>query len=220
MRNRKFLGLVTLFLVSSVTVCAQDGANKMRPDSKAVPTTKGNSGSGSSTDLPSPRPATDNPDYIIGPDDELNVSIWREPDISRSVPVRPDGKISLPLVNDVQAVGLTPMQLGAEITTRLKKFIADPQVTIIVTRINSQRIFILGEVPRAGAYPMLPKMTILEALSSAGGVTAFAKQSKIHVLRIEDGKQVSLPFNYKEVLHGQHPEQNIELKPGDTIVVP
>jgi polysaccharide export outer membrane protein len=218
MRNRGILGLVTatMFFVSGAH--AQDGTSKATTDTKPA-SSKDNNG-GTPSDVPAPRPATDNPNYLIGPDDELNVSIWREPDISRSVPVRPDGKISLPLVNDVQAVGLTPMQLGAEITTRLKKFIADPQVTIIVTRINSQRIFILGEVPRAGAYPMLPNMTVLEALSLAGGVTAFAKQSKIHILRMEDGKQLNLPFNYKEALHGQHSEQNIILKPGDTIVVP
>jgi polysaccharide export outer membrane protein len=217
MRKRRILGLVTLLVVPASLAFAQDVTNKARPDTKAAATKEN---SGSQSDVPAPRPAIDSPNYLIGPDDELNVSIWREPDISRSVPVRPDGKISLPLVNDVQAVGLTPMQLGAEITTRLKKFIADPQVTIIVTRINSQRIFILGEVPRAGAYPMLPNMTVLEALSSAGGVTSFAKQTKIHVLRTEEGKQVSFPFNYKEALHGQHPEQNIVLKPGDTIVVP
>jgi polysaccharide export outer membrane protein len=218
MRKKRILGLVTLLMVPAGFAFAQDGANKARPDSTKAAGTK-DSGGGSS-DVPAPRPATDNPNYLIGPDDELSVSIWREPDISRSVPVRPDGKISLPLVNDVQAVGLTPMQLGAEITTRLKKFIADPQVTIIVTRINSQRIFILGEVPRAGAYPMLPNMTVLEALSSAGGLTAFAKQTKIHVLRVEDGKQLTLPFNYKEAVRGQHSEQNIVLRPGDTIVVP
>lgn len=177
----------------------------------------------SNTDSPSeilPKPATQDPNYIIGPDDEVNVSVWHEADISRSVPVRPDGKISLPLVNDVQAAGLTPMQLGAEITERLKKFIADPQVTIIITRVNSQRIFLLGEVSRAGAYPLLPNMTVLAALSSAGGLTPFAKQSKIHILRIENGKQTTIPFNYKQVISGQHPEQNIELKAGDTIVVP
>jgi polysaccharide biosynthesis/export protein len=218
MRNRILLGLVTTTMVFAGSAAAQGGAEKSRTDIKAS-TSKENSNN-TASELPSPRPATNNPNYLIGADDELNVSIWREPDISRSVPVRPDGKISLPLVNDVQAVGLTPMQLGAEITTRLKKFIADPQVTIIVARINSQRIFILGEVPRAGAYPMLPNMTVLGALSLAGGVTPFAKQSKIHVLRVEDGKQQNLPFSYKDAIHGLHPEQNIILKPGDTIVVP
>jgi polysaccharide biosynthesis/export protein len=167
-----------------------------------------------------PRPATDDPNYIIGPDDEVNVSVWREPDISRSVPVRPDGKISLPLLNDVQAAGLTPMQLAADITTKLKKFIDSPQVTVIMTRVNSQRIFILGEVARAGAYPLLPNMTILAALSSAGGLTPFAKQSKVHILRVENGKQTIIPFNYKDVVAGRHPEENVALKGGDTIVVP
>jgi polysaccharide export outer membrane protein len=166
MKNRKILGLFTAAIFLVPTTRAQDAEKKAQSSSKPT-SAKENSGGGNS-DVPPPRPATLNPEYLIGADDELNVSIWREPDISRSVPVRPDGKISLPLVNDVQAVGLTPMQLGAEITTRLRKFIADPQVTIIVTRVNSQRIFILGEVPRAGAYSMTAGMTVLEALSSAG----------------------------------------------------
>ena len=218
MRNSKYLGLLVVAISLVPATHAQDPANKsQRTDKPAA--TKDNS-AGSTADLPTPKPATYSPQYLIGTDDELFVSIWREPDISRSVQVRPDGKISLPLLNDVQAVGLTPMQLGAEITTRLRKFIAEPQVTIIVTHINSPRIFILGEVSRAGAYPMPPGMTVLEALSSAGGVTAFAKQAKIHVLRMEEGKQVILPFNYKEVLHGLRPEQNVALKAGDTIVVP
>jgi polysaccharide biosynthesis/export protein len=115
---------------------------------------------------------------------------------------------------------LTPMQLAADITTKLKKFIDSPQVTVIMTRVNSQRIFILGEVACAGAYPLLPNMTILAALSSAGGLTPFAKQSKVHILRVENGKQIIIPFNYKDVVAGRHPEENVALKGGDTIVVP
>jgi polysaccharide export outer membrane protein len=148
------------------------------------------------------------------------VNVWKEYDLSRSVPVRPDGKISLPLLNDVQASGLTPMQLGAEISTRLKKFISEPQVTIIISRVNSQRIYIVGEVNRAGAFPLVPNMTVLEALSSAGGCSAFAKQTKIYILRVENGHEIRRPFNFKEVLSGQRMEQNILLRPGDTIVVP
>jgi polysaccharide export outer membrane protein len=134
--------------------------------------------------------------------------------------VRPDGKISLPLLNDVQAAGLTPSQLAAQLTESLKKFVANPQVTVIVTTINSQRVYIMGEVIRAGAYPLLPGMTVLQGLSSAGGFTQFANLKKIYVLRQENGKQVKLPFNYKEVVGGKNPDQNITLKAGDTIVVP
>jgi polysaccharide biosynthesis/export protein len=165
-------------------------------------------------------PATIDPNYVIGASDELNIDVWKQPDLSRTVPVRPDGKISLPLLSDVQAAGLTPTQLAAQITEKLSKLVNNPEVTVIVTAINSQRIYVLGEVSRAGAYPMLPQMTVLQAISSAGGLGQFANQKDIYVLRTENGKQVRFPFNYKEVLQGKKTEQNIPLKPGDTIVVP
>jgi polysaccharide export outer membrane protein len=164
--------------------------------------------------------ATTDPNYVIGAQDVLDISVWREPDLSRQVPVRPDGKISLPLLNDVQAMGLTPTQLAAQITTGLDKFMTSPQVTVIVSQINSQRVYILGEVGRAGAYGLLPGMTVLQALSNAGGFTAFANQKGIYVLRQDGAKQQKLFFNYKDVVSGKKPEQNIELKSGDTIVIP
>jgi polysaccharide export outer membrane protein len=167
-----------------------------------------------------PKPATDDPNYVIGAQDVLDISVWKEPEVSRTVPVRPDGKISLPLLNDVQAAGLTPAQLAAQLTESLKKFVANPQVTVIVTIINSQRVYIMGEVLRAGAYPLLPGMTVLQALSSGGGFTPYANLKKIYLLRQENGKQVKHPFNYKEVIGGKNPDQNIMLKAGDTIVVP
>ncbi len=158
-------------------------------------------------------------DYVIGPDDVLRVSVWKEPDVTETVPVRPDGKISMPLLGDVTAAGETPLQLGASIQQKLKKYIADPRVTVVVTAINSQHIFVSGEVSRPGAMALLPHMTVLQALSSAG-FTQFAKLKGIYVLRDDGGKQVKLPFNYKSVIKGNHPEQNIVLKPGDTLVVP
>ena len=164
--------------------------------------------------------ATQDPNYIIGAQDVLDISVWKEPEVSRVVPVRPDGRISLPLLNDVQAAGMTPSQLAAQITASLKKFVTDPQVTVIVTTINSQRVYILGEVTRPGAFPMLPGMNVLQGLSSAGGFTQFAKTKSIYVLRMEDGKQQKYPINYKDVISGKRPEQNISLKAGDTIVVP
>lgn len=164
--------------------------------------------------------ATTDPNYVIGAQDVVDISVWKEAELSHSVPVRPDGKISLPLLNDVQAAGLTPQQLSAEITTGLKKYITDPQVTVIITTINSQRIYILGEVNHAGAYPLLPNMTALEALSSGGGFTPFASVKKIYILRMEDGKQVKYPLNYKEVIAGKAPQENITLRAGDTVVVP
>lgn len=158
--------------------------------------------------------------YVIGPEDLLDISVWKEPDLTRTVPVRPDGKISLPLLNDVQAAGETPTQLAAHVTESLKRYVTDPQVTVIVTAINSQRIYLLGEVTRAGAYPLLPGMTVLQALSSAGGLTQYARLQKIYVLRDGDGGQTKFAFNYKEFLKGRNPEQNVVLKVGDTIVVP
>ncbi|MBI1737742.1 MAG: polysaccharide biosynthesis/export family protein [Acidobacteria bacterium] len=167
-----------------------------------------------------PKAATEDPAYEIGAEDQLNISVWNEPNVTRIVPVRPDGKISLPLINDVQAAGLTPMQLAMSISEKLKKFIADPQVTVIVMAINSRRYYIVGEMTRAGAFPLMPNMTVLQALSSAGGFSQFANLKAIYVLRIVEGKSVKFPFNYKQVIKGNHPEQNIVLKPGDTIVVP
>jgi polysaccharide export outer membrane protein len=159
-------------------------------------------------------------DYVIGAEDVLDINVWKEPEVSRAVPVRPDGKISLPLLNDVQAAGLTPMQLGSVITEQLKKFIAQPQVTVIVTTINSRRVYVLGEVNRGGAIPLMPDMTLLQALSSAGGFTQFANQKQIYVLRNEDGKQFRFSYNYRQAVQGKDGPQNIILKPGDTIVVP
>lgn len=208
MRRMKLWFVISL-LAAAIPVQAQQDANKQKPaDASAAAQTAPK------------KPATDDPNYMIGPQDVLDISVWKEPELTRPVPVRPDGKISMPLLNDVQAAGKTPLQLAADITTGLKKFVTDPQVTIIVTTINSQRVFILGEVNRAGAYPLLPNMTVLQALSSAGGFTIYANLKKIYVLRVEDGKQVKHPFNYKDVLAGKAADQNIIVKAGDTIVVP
>ena len=158
-------------------------------------------------------------DYSIGADDTLRISVWKEPDMSVTLPVRPDGKISIPLLDDVQAAGMTPMQLAASIKEKLKKYIADPRVTVVVTAMNSQRIFLLGEVVHTGPTALLPGMTVLQALSSAG-FTQFANLKAIYLLRTQDGQQTKIPFNYKEALKGRGTQQNLVLKPGDTIVVP
>jgi len=166
-----------------------------------------------------PASANVSPDYVIGPDDTLHISVWKEPDLSETLPVRPDGKISMPLLNDVAAAGLTPLQLKDSLTEKLKQFITDPRVTVVVTAMNSRRVFVTGEVTHTGPLPLLPHMTMLQALAQAG-FTQFANPKAIYLLRTENGKQQKLPFNYKEVVKGNHPEQNIELKPGDTVVVP
>jgi len=165
-----------------------------------------------------PLPQT-NASYIIGADDQLHVSVWKEPDLTNTMPVRADGMISLPLLNDVQAAGLTPMQLAASISDKLKKYITDPHVTVEVTQMNSQRIYVMGEVLHPGAMNRTPDMTVLQALASAG-FTQFANTKGIYVLRTESGKQSKLPVNYKKLVKGEDMQQNYVLKPGDTIVVP
>ncbi len=159
------------------------------------------------------------PEYVIGPEDVLHIAVWREAEMTATLPVRPDGKISLPLVDDVQASGLTPKQLADSLTEKLKKYIADPRVTVVVTAINSKRVYLTGEVSHSGAMSMSPNMTVLQALSNAG-MNQFADTKRIYVLRTENGKQQKLPVNYRKLLKGEQIEQNYVLQPGDTIVVP
>jgi len=158
--------------------------------------------------------------YKIGPQDVLIIDVWKEEGLTRTVPVRPDGKITLPLLNDIQAVGLTPMELAGVISEQLKKYISSPQVTVSVTEINSRRVYVTGEVLKGGAYALFPHMTVLQALSSSGGFTQFARVKSIYVLRTDHGKQTKIAFNYKEAVNGKNPGQNIEVLPGDVIVVP
>jgi polysaccharide export outer membrane protein len=157
--------------------------------------------------------------YVIGPEDMLLVSVWKEPELTNTLPVRADGMISLPLLNDVQAAGLTPMQLANSITEKLKKYVSDPHVTVVVTQMNSKRIYAMGEVLHPGPIVLLPDMTVLQALSSAG-FTQFANTKGIYVLRNEGGKQSKIPVNYKKLIKAETVDQNLLLKPGDTIVVP
>jgi polysaccharide export outer membrane protein len=169
--------------------------------------------------VPSEPVSVAGPDYVIGAEDMLHISVWKEPDLTETLPVRPDGKISLPLLNDVAASGLTPTQLADSITTRLKKYISDPRVTVVVTAINSQKIYVLGEVLHPGTSPLQPNMTVLQALASSG-FTQFANTKGIYILRTENGKQQKIPVHYRSLLKGEGVDQNLTLKPGDTIVVP
>jgi polysaccharide export outer membrane protein len=200
-----------LRIVLIVTVCVAVA----RAQEPSTPST-----SASSVAKASAPQAPADADYKIGPQDLLRVDVWKEPDISRTIPVRPDGKISLPLLNDVQAAGLTSMQLAGVIREGLTKYITSPQVTVTVTEINSRRVYCTGEVLKPGALSLLPNMTALQAISSCGGFTQFAKVKGIYILRVEGGKQIQHPFNYKDVIKGKKPEDNILLQPGDVIVVP
>ena len=159
--------------------------------------------------------------FIIGSDDVLAINVWKEPDVSRSLPVRSDGKISLPLAGELQAAGRTPLQLEEDIANKLRTYIADPEVTVIVQEIKSQTFNILGQVLKPGSYPLTRSTTILDAIALAGGFRDFAKQKAVYILRQDAaGRQLHIPFNYKAVIKGKNPEQNIRLQPRDTIVVP
>jgi len=160
--------------------------------------------------------------FVIGNDDVLTINVWKEPDVSqRSIPVRSDGKISLPLAGEIQAAGRTPLNLEQDIAARLKSYIADAEVTVLVQQINSQKYNILGMVAKPGSYPLTNSQTVLDAIAIAGGFRDFAKQKSIYILRQNpDGTQSRLPFNYKNVVKGQDSAQNVKLQPRDSIVVP
>jgi polysaccharide export outer membrane protein len=185
------------------------------------------SGSGAQTSKPaasddagSPNKGHD-PSYIIGANDMLAVNVWKEPEISRVIPVRSDGNISLPLAGEVHASGQTPLQLEQLIAAKLKDYISDPEVTVIVQESKSQKFNILGQVQRPGAYMLTASTTVLDAIAQAGGFRDFAKQKSIYVLRKSaSGQPERLPFNYKDVISGKNEQQNITLKAEDTIVVP
>jgi polysaccharide biosynthesis/export protein len=213
-KGLKWSGWLGVVLLLAAMAAAQ---SDVAPSNDAVKA--GDAKAGAAKAAAAAQEASSANDYVIGADDVLQVSVWHEPDMKETLPVRPDGKISLPLLNDVQAAGLTPVQLKDSITEKLKKYIADPRVTVVITAMNSRRIFVTGEVTHSGPMNLLPHMTVLQALAEAG-FTQFANLKGIYLLRTENGKQTKLPFNYKEVVKGNHPEQNIALKPGDTVVVP
>jgi polysaccharide biosynthesis/export protein len=159
--------------------------------------------------------------YIIGNSDLLEINVWKEPALTESVPVRSDGKISMPLIGDIIASGRTPRQLEEEITTKLRSYLTAPDVTVIVQQMNSQKFNILGRVSKPGSYSLSASTTVLDAIAEAGGFQDFAKQKRVYILRrAADGSEMRIPFNYKEVIRGTHPDQNIKLKPNDTIFVP
>jgi polysaccharide export outer membrane protein len=196
------------------TVSGSPSAN--RASAKTVSNGPSDGQSAADASAAKPHDAT----FVIGNDDVLAINVWKEPDISRSIPVRSDGKISLPLVGEVQAAGQTPLALEKEIASKLKNYISEPEVTVIVQQVNSQKFNILGQVARPGAYVIANSPTVLDAIALAGGFRDFAKQKSIYVLRQGPDGESRLPFNYKEVVHGKNMAQNIKLQPRDTIIVP
>jgi len=160
-------------------------------------------------------------DYIIGSGDVLQIAVWKEPEVSvPTVVVRPDGRIAIPLIKDVEVAGLSPEQAETQITTQLSKYINTPNVTVVVATINSKKVYVLGGVKKEGPLPYTYRMSVMQALSEAGGLTEYAKRKKIYVLRTENGKDYRLPFDYDAVIKGEKMEQNIQLLAGDTVVVP
>jgi polysaccharide export outer membrane protein len=161
------------------------------------------------------------PDYVIGPEDQLSIVFWTEPKMSAdSLVVRPDGKISLPLLNDIQAAGFTPDQLREKLAQAASKYIEDTTVTVVVRQINSRKVFITGSVAHPGPYSLANSMTVLQLIAVAGGLGEWADQKNIAIMRVENGRPTTYRFNYKEVVQGKNLKQNIELRPGDTVIVP
>ena len=213
MTAHRIVPLLTLLMLMSIGVFAQSDSAS-RPAAPATVAADKQAGEGS-------RAKHSDSAYVIGANDVLAISVWKEPDISRSVPVRSDGKISLPLVGELHASGQTPLQLEQEITKLLQSYISEPEVTVIVTDSKSQKVNILGMVAKPGAYLLTSSTTVLDAIAMAGGFKDFAKQKSIYVLRqAPDGSQKQIPFNYIDVIKGKNADQNIRLLAGDTLVVP
>ena len=197
-----------LFILALILPCLFCQAQGKEPAGKSAPQATSPSSAG---------PAADS--YVIGASDVLSVTVWKQKELSGTLLVRPDGMVSMPLLGDVQAAGLTPLQLGDRIQAKLKKFIQDPEVSVVLTQINSKVIYLLGEVGKKGPVQMTPGMTLLEAIASAGGLTDFANSKKMYILRDEGEKHQKIPVHYKKALKGD-PAFNLVLHPGDTIVVP
>ena len=213
----RITAMLTLLVLVSSGAFAQTGSASQTPAPSAAQADK----QAGETKAEGSRAAHSDSSYVIGANDVLAINVWKEPDISRSVPVRSDGKISLPLVGELQASGQTPQQLEQEITKRLQSYISEPEVTVIVTDSKSQKVNIMGMVTRPGAYLLTSSTTVLDAIAMAGGFKDFAKQKSIYVLRpAPDGTQQRIPFNYKDVIKGKNPAENVRLQAGDTVVVP
>ncbi len=210
--NPKWLAVAALTAGLALSVAAQEKPKEDKKDKSDKPA--------AAAPAPEAPQAPTEGEYKLGANDVLTINVWKEPDFSTQAIVRSDGKITLNLLGDIQATGLTPAQLGESVTEKLKKYLSEPRVTVTVTQMNSQRIFVMGQVGRGGAFPLLPGTTIMQALSYAGGPNQNANPKKIYLLRKENGKETKYPFNYEQVLKGVHWEQNLQLKPGDTIVVP
>jgi polysaccharide biosynthesis/export protein len=210
------LSLVVVFCIASGWAQKSNKNSTLTQQIAAASAPASTSSSGSTGITPK-----DLSDFVIGSEDVLVVNVWKEPEVSRSVIVRSDGKISLPLLGDIQAAGKTPKQLQVEIAQGLTSYIPAPEVAVIVQTINSKKYSILGQVPHPGSFSLGTPMTVLDAIAAAGGFQGFAKRKKIYILRAGADRRVQrIPFNYPEVIKNEHPEQNIQLQARDIIIVP
>lgn len=206
------IGPVFLLVAGTCLIATAAQADK-------TPAKPRDSGGGDSAAVTKSRGVSD--DYIIGAGDTLQIAVWKEPDVSvPTVVVRPDGRIAIPLIKDVVVGGMTPEEAEKEITAQLSKYINTPNVTVVVATINSKKVYVLGGVKKEGPLPYTYRMSVMQALSEAGGLTEYAKRKKIYVLRTENGKDYRLPFDYDAVIKGEKMEENIQLLAGDTVVVP
>jgi polysaccharide export outer membrane protein len=207
--KRSFIGLTAILLIPGLGVPTAGSAAQAPGQPPAAASSA------------APENTTGGPGYRIGAGDSLQIDVWKEPEASvQSVVVRPDGKITLPLIKEIYVLGLTPSELEKLVTAKLAQLIRNADVTVVIKEIRSKKVYIVGAVNKIGPIPLLSQMTILQALAEAGGLTDYAKKSKIYVLRSENGKQLKLTFDYSAVTKGEHMEQNIVLQPDDTIVVP
>jgi polysaccharide export outer membrane protein len=208
--------LIAAFLSSALFCHAQDKAPAERP---SLPETSAPPASDATKPVAPNSAKAQADDYVIGASDVIAVSVFKEQNLSGTMLVRPDGMISLPLLGDVLASGKTPLQLGDEIAAKLKKYIQDPNVTVVLSQNNSKRVYLMGEIGRTGPIAMTPGMTLLQAIATAGGLSQYANSKKIYILRSTAGKQEKIPVQYKQALKGDS-SLNLTLNPGDTIVVP
>jgi len=210
-RSRGLASLVVVVAMSSAVIAQaqKPGATAQSMPAAAV-----------AAAAPRPTDPVVPPGYVIGTDDLLSIVYWKDKDMSADAKVRPDGRIALPLINEVQAAGLTPEQLQKRLTEESKKFMEDASITVVVREINSRRVFITGEVNKPGPYPLTSSTTVIQLISLAGGLRDYANAKNIMIMRSEAGRQVALKFNYKDVASGKNLAQNVELRPGDTVVVP
>ena len=208
--------IIAAILSSALFCSAQDKPPANQPNLPETPAPPASDAAKAATPDAGKAPAGS---YVIGASDMIAVTVFKEPTLSSTLLVRPDGMISMPLLGDVKASGKTPLELSDEIATKLKKYVQDPNVTVVLNQNNSKIVYLMGEVGKTGPMSMTPGMTLLEAIASAGGLTDFANAKKVYILRNEAGTQQKIPVNYKEVLKGKT-TLNVTLKPGDTIVVP